>query len=101
MGAAPKMKWKNYPNLRKRPPAPAAGRGRIQVQVRRAFAVHGREVSSSQVYDWTHARNRRMTGGLVHSVRRILQEIAVPVGRAPTIGRPWVWKLKQPLELDD
>jgi hypothetical protein len=93
-------KWSQFPNLRKRPAAPAAGRGRIQVQVRRAFAVHGREVSSSQVYDWTHARNRRMTGGLVHSVRRILREIADPINRARTVGRPWVWKLKQPLPDD-
>jgi hypothetical protein len=25
---------------------------------------------------------------------RILREIAEPIGRAPTIGRPWLWRLK-------
>jgi hypothetical protein len=28
------------------------------------------------------------------SVYRILIGIAEPIGRAPTIGRPWLWRLK-------
>jgi hypothetical protein len=28
------------------------------------------------------------------SVDRILRVIAEPIGRAPTIGRPWLWRLK-------
>jgi hypothetical protein len=35
------MKWCDYPNLAKRPHAPNEGRGRLQVQVRRALLVHG------------------------------------------------------------
>jgi hypothetical protein len=52
-------------------------------------------LSSSEIYDWTHTRARqRMKPGHRHSVRRILRTIADPVGRASTIGRPWLWRLK-------
>jgi hypothetical protein len=30
------------------------------------------------------------------SIVRILREIADPVARAPTIGRPWLWRLRDP-----
>jgi hypothetical protein len=33
------MKWKNFPNLRLRPHAPAKGRGRLQVQIRLLLAA--------------------------------------------------------------
>jgi len=59
-GADALMKWKDHPNLRKRPPAPSKGRGAVQVRIRRAFMASGAEVlSSSAIYDWTHARRRR------------------------------------------
>jgi hypothetical protein len=49
------QKWAGYPNLRLRPVKPALGRGRLQIQVRRAFLATGEEVlSSSAIYDWTH-----------------------------------------------
>jgi hypothetical protein len=84
-------------NLRRRLPAPAKGRGRLQVQIRRAFV--GRPMlSSSQVYDTCYARQRvfgQRLGQMERwSVIRILREIAEPVGRAPTIGRPWLWRLR-------
>jgi hypothetical protein len=88
------MKWPNHPNLRRRPHAPAANRGRLQISIRRAFVAHGDVVTSSQVYDWTYARQRRIKQRHRHSVWRILDELADPVGRAPTIGRPWLWRLK-------
>src|SRR5262245_60818982 len=47
-GSRPAMKWEHYPNLAKRPHAPAAGRGRLQTQVRRALIVHGPLVTTSQ-----------------------------------------------------
>jgi hypothetical protein len=69
------------PNLRLRPHAPAKGRGRLQVQIRWAFMVGGPVLSSSAIYDWTHARRRaRLPSGHRHSVPRILR------GRSP--GRP-------------
>jgi hypothetical protein len=53
------MKWNGYPNLRKRPPAPAKGRGPVQRAIRRAFAASGTEaLSSSAIYEWTHVRRR-------------------------------------------
>jgi hypothetical protein len=55
----------------------------------------GNELTSSQVYDWAYARNRRRPNQCRrHSVRRILREIAEPIGRALTIGRPVLWRLK-------
>jgi hypothetical protein len=88
-------------NLQRRPHAPNAGRGRLQVQIRRAFVGH-RLLSSSQVYDWAYTRHRAyrrpMSEAVRWSVHRILRQIAEPIGRAPTIGRPWLWRLKEPLE---
>jgi hypothetical protein len=92
------MKWINYPNLLRRPHAPNAGRGRLQVQIRRAFAV--REVlTSSEVYDHAYAK-RRVAGQQIDrpyrwSALRVLRTIADPIGRAQTAGRPWLWRLKQ------
>jgi hypothetical protein len=91
-------KWLGHPNLRLRPHAPNAGRGRLQRQIRRAFA--GRPLlTSSQVYDSCYVK-RRVFGERIpqrhrHSVWRILRTIADPIGRASTIGRPWLWRLKQ------
>jgi hypothetical protein len=92
------MKWPDHPNLRLRPHAPNKGRGRLQVQVRRAYIATGVDtLSASEIYDWTYARRRqRMPTNLRWPVRRILRVIADPVGRADTIGRPILWKLKQP-----
>jgi hypothetical protein len=81
-------------NLRLRPPKPALGRGRLQGQIRRAFLL-GEELSSSQIYDWCYVRHRRpLTTLQRYSVWRLLAVMCEPVGRAPTIGRPWLWRLK-------
>jgi hypothetical protein len=54
------MKWPHHPNLRKRPRAPSKGRGPVQRAIRRAFSASGADVlTSSAIYDWTHARRRR------------------------------------------
>jgi hypothetical protein len=84
--------WKNYPNLRGRLRAPAAGRGRLQRQIARCFVVFGPEVSSSRLLDWCYTRDPRVRHRW--SVVRILRRIAEPVGRAETIGRPWLWRLR-------
>jgi hypothetical protein len=69
----------------------------LQVQIRRAFLGH-HLLSSSQVYDYALARVRGDTWRRRHrwSVIRVLRQIAEPIGRAPTIGRPWLWRLKTP-----
>jgi hypothetical protein len=93
------MKWPNHPNLQRRPHAPAAGRGRLQRQIKRAFLAAGDVVLSTiEVYDWAYPRHRAywrpMSEAVRWSVHRILRQIAEPIGRAPTIGRPWLWRLK-------
>jgi hypothetical protein len=93
------MKWKSFRNLRLRPAKPALGNGRLQVQTRRAFVVHGSMVTSSQVYNWTHARRRRLLGKPLttrhrYSVWRILVTIADPVERGTSRGRPILWRLR-------
>jgi hypothetical protein len=61
--------------------------------------VGGPEVSAAVIYDWARARGRRRINQRQrHSVWRILRQIAEPIGRADTIGRPWLWRLKSPLE---
>jgi hypothetical protein len=91
--------WIAHPNLQRRPHAPAAGHGRLQVQIRRAFL--GRPLlSTSEVYDWAYARHRAyrrpMSEAVRWSVHRILRQLCHRVGRAPTIGRPWLWRLRNP-----
>jgi hypothetical protein len=88
------MKWPRHPNLRRRPHSPNKGRGRLQLQVRRVFAACGPVVSSSQVYDWCFAHKRKVSQLRRHGVWRILQAVAERVGRAETIGRPWLWRLR-------
>jgi hypothetical protein len=92
---APLTKRANYPNLQLVPHAPAKGRGRLQIAIRRAFMVGGAELTSSQVYDWAYSRRRSHLSEAVRwSVHRILRQVADRVGRAPTAGRPWIWRLR-------
>jgi hypothetical protein len=74
--------WTAHPNLQRRPHAPAAGRGRLQVQIRLAFVGH-RLLSSSQVYD-SAPNNRRSLYRIAH-----LAFVTVYlVGRiAPLVGK--------------
>jgi hypothetical protein len=97
---SPAQKWDGYPNLRKRPPTPSKGRGPVQVRIRRAFMASGAEVlSTSAIYAWTHARRRHrhhksMPLGIYSRTLRTLRMMCDPVERAPTIGRPWLWRLR-------
>ena len=83
-------------NLQRRLPAPAKGRGRLQVQIRRCFIVCGPIVTSSRIYDWCYARDRRRahSQAMRWSVRRILDVACDRLGRAETIGRPILWRLR-------
>ena len=84
------------PNLRLRPPTPAKGRGRIQRQIGRAFAVHGPEVTTGQVFDWCLARHRHDCWRRRErwSVVRVLMQVADRVGREATFPWGWLWRLK-------
>ncbi|MEA2969560.1 MAG: hypothetical protein QOE78_2821 [Alphaproteobacteria bacterium] len=97
-GRSPTELWPNSPNLRLRPHAPATGRGRVQLAVWRAFHAHGDELTSSDVYAWCDRWGAKHPRGHMErwNVSRVLRTIADPIGRAPTRGRPWIWRLKQP-----
>jgi hypothetical protein len=93
-------KWPHHPNLRKKPHAPSKGRGPVQRAIRRVFMASGAEVlNSTEIYDWAHGRRRfgrrkSMPFGVYSRTLRTLRAMCEPVGRAPTIGRPWLWRLK-------
>jgi predicted DNA-binding transcriptional regulator AlpA len=88
-----RMNWDNCPNLALRPPAPAKERGRVQRCARRALIARG-VASTSEIIEWTHGRKRHPHSA--RATRRALEQIgAVRVGRADSIGRPWLWRLKE------
>ena len=96
-GTEPSSGWLRHPNLRRRPHAPNKGRGRLQRQIRRAFIAHGNEVSATVIYRWCRRWQAPKLGRLERwSIVRILDVIADRRGRASTIGRPWIWRLKTP-----
>jgi hypothetical protein len=52
-------------------------------------------VSSSQLYDWCFPRQRKVKSELLrYGVWCVLQTVADPIGRAPTRGRPLIWRLR-------
>jgi hypothetical protein len=87
------MKWADHPNLRLRPPAPNKGGGRLQRQIARAFMAGGRELTSSQIYDWCFSQRRRTTTLKRYMVWRVLRKVADPVRRVPPYGA-WLWRLR-------
>jgi hypothetical protein len=94
----PQAGRENYPNLPLVPAASAKGRGRLQRQINRCFVLFGPEVSATRLYDWSFVRNPRARQSQLHrwSVVLILRRVADRIGRAPTHGRPWIWRLKMP-----
>ena len=89
------------PNLTHRPAKPALGRGRLQVAARRALILGDGMATTAQIAEWAYVR-KVVRGESLDSynyqrVRRVLAEIAEPVGRAGGRGRPLVWRLRQRL----
>ena len=79
-----------------RPPTPSLNNGPVQRRIRRAFIGTGKPVlSTAELMRWTHPR----PGGNTHNHRRAIRGAAERycerVGRASTVGRPILWKLKQ------
>jgi hypothetical protein len=89
------MSRDDYPNLRLAPHSPNKGRGRLQRAVRRAFTARGPLLSSSELYNWCYPRRRQLNQLQRHSVWRLSVQVADPVARADTPGRPWLWKLRE------
>jgi hypothetical protein len=95
----PSMNTEMPPNLSRRPARPAAGRGKIQKGVKRAFVMVGRsELTTSEVLKYTHAlrlhQGRKIDTKTYRQVHRRLAVIADPAGRSSSIGRPWIWRLR-------
>jgi hypothetical protein len=92
----PSHGWDRYPNLRLGIGG-AKGKGRLQRLVARAF-VGDSLLSSSEVYDWCYARHRALGQRIPqrhrHSVYRLLVVMCEPIGRASTIGKPILWRLR-------
>jgi hypothetical protein len=66
----------------------------VQRLARRALLVLG-IASTSEIMDWTCCRKRQRQNHNSRAARRALGQIgAVRVGRADTIGRPWLWRLR-------
>jgi hypothetical protein len=96
--AKPLTGWAAHPNLQRGANSSRnKGKGRLQVQVRRAFLDHPSR-STSEIYDWCYARDRSRarSEAMRWSVRRILNVVADRVGRSRGPGRPWLWRLKAP-----
>jgi len=93
------MKWAHHPNLRKRPPTPAKGRGSVQRAIKRAFAAtSASELTSTQIYDWAHVRRRlgrrkSMPFGVYSRTLRTLRAMCDPIKRVPPHGA-WLWRLR-------
>jgi hypothetical protein len=82
----PSHGWARYPNLQRGANfSRNKGRGRLQIQVRRAFIDHPLR-STSDIYDWCYARDRSRTRSeaMRWSVRRILDATCDRAGRADT-----------------
>jgi hypothetical protein len=91
--AAAPPKWRGHPNLARRPPAPAKGNGYVQRMARRALLVL-QSATTPQILVWTRCRGPIRPRDY-RTARRALEQIgAVRVGRAGTIGRPWIWELR-------
>jgi hypothetical protein len=85
---------KTLQNLHKRPAKPALGNGRLQVQCRRAFTAFEGVISTGDAYQWSYPRHERRNAAYYGGIWRALRQIgAVRIGRANTMGRPWLWRL--------
>jgi hypothetical protein len=77
-----------------RPPTPSLDRGPIQVRTWRAFIGSGLEVMSTpQIAEWTHPRGTSRRHAYRH-VRDVCERYCVRAGRASTVGRPILWRLR-------
>src|SRR5262245_9964582 len=89
----PAGKWRGYPNLARRPRAPAKGNGYVQRMARRALLVL-QSATTPEILAWTRCRGPIRPRDYRTAWRALEQIGAVRIGRAGTIGRPWIWVLR-------
>jgi len=76
-------------------------RGRRRRQIERAFIALGDTISTGQAIRWVWPRRSQFRSGQYERVRVVLAEIADPVGRGATRGRPVLWRLRGEYRLTD
>jgi hypothetical protein len=70
-------------------------RGRVRDRVWKAFVADaGQDVPTSVLVRWTWPRRQRFERWMYFRCRSAAAELAEPVRRAGTKGRPWLWRLK-------
>jgi hypothetical protein len=69
-------------------------RGRRRRQIERAFVALGDTISMGQAIRYVWPRRSRFRPGQYERVREALAEIADPLGRGTTKGRPVLWRLR-------
>jgi len=81
-------------NLSRRLAKPALHNGAVQKACKRAFIAHTGTISTSIAIDWVYPRAQQSRNDFNRAVRRALVSIgALKIGRAKTIGSPWLWRL--------
>jgi len=73
----------------------------LQRAVMRGFIAAGSEAPTNIFLDFAYGRKRlarkRLSQAERYSLWRVLMKVATPIGRASTIGRPWLWRLNDEL----
>ena len=101
------VKFRNHPNLAKRPGKPAQNRGRIQRQIRVAFVMLGKStLTTAELAEFTHSHlallGEKLSPDHYRHIHRACWQIgAVPVGRACGRGRPMIWRWKDSSSSED
>jgi hypothetical protein len=75
-------------------------RGRLRRQIERVFMAYpGEPLPTGLVMAWAWPkRDCGFRSGQYERLRERLREVADPVGRATTKGRPLLWRLREPVE---
>jgi hypothetical protein len=82
------MKWRGYPNLSARPRQPALNNGKVQKQIRRAYAAIGKlALTTSELMPWTHPRR-----GGIETIIVALSEVLRSAIAKHRPGRNYVYR---------
>lgn len=74
------------------PVKPAKGNSKVQKACKRAFIAFDGPISTSDALEWWLPMAKRYTTNQYITIKRSLERLgAKKVGRASSIGRPWLW----------
>jgi hypothetical protein len=76
-----------------RPPLTLHRNGRVKVAARRLFLLSPL-VSTGDLRAFAYCRRPRVAPGYYAWLRRVLRDIAEPIGRGGGRGRPILWRLR-------